>query len=67
MSVLNHGRMHGHKINELTRNQEVENKDLQMVSGEDSQPSLLFYLSNRDLHMLRPCLVPLVTRLNFSD
>jgi hypothetical protein len=41
-----------HKINELTRNQEVENKDLQMVFGEDSQASLLFYLSNRDLHML---------------
>jgi hypothetical protein len=52
MSVLNHERMHRHKINELTRNQEVENKDLQMVSGEDSQAILFFYLSNRDLRML---------------
>ena len=41
-----------HKIYELTRNQEVENKDLQMVSGEDSQTILLLYLSNRDLRML---------------
>jgi hypothetical protein len=52
MSVLNQEMMHRHKINELTRNQEVENKDLQMVSGEDSQAILLFYLSNRDLRML---------------
>jgi hypothetical protein len=44
--------MHRHKINELTRNQEVENKDLQMVSGEDSQAILLFYLSDKDLRML---------------
>jgi hypothetical protein len=26
-----------HEINELTRNQEMKNKDLQMVFGEDSQ------------------------------
>jgi hypothetical protein len=52
MSVLNHEMMHKHKINELTRNQDVENKDLQMVSGEDSQTILLLYLSNRDLRML---------------
>jgi hypothetical protein len=30
----------------------VKNKDLHMVSSEDSQAILLFYLSNRDIHML---------------
>jgi hypothetical protein len=53
MSVLNHKKgCTDIKINKLTRNLEVKFKDLQMVSGEDSQASLLFYLSNRDLRML---------------
>jgi hypothetical protein len=35
MSVLNHKRMYKNEINELTRNQVMKDKDLQVVSGED--------------------------------
>jgi hypothetical protein len=53
MPVLNHEKgCTDIKINKLTQNQEVKFKDLQMVSSEDPQASLLFYLINRDLRML---------------
>jgi hypothetical protein len=37
MLVLNYKRMNRNEISELTRNQEMKSKDLQVVSGKDSQ------------------------------
>jgi hypothetical protein len=52
MLVLNYKRMNRNEISELTRNQEMKSKDLQVVSGKDSQMFWSSYLSNRDLRML---------------